>query len=34
LKSIFTTSSIGTIALRKGEMEGGKLIVGLKKIVN
>jgi hypothetical protein len=31
---IFTTSSIGIIALRKGLLGDGKLIMGLKTIVN
>jgi hypothetical protein len=31
---IFTTSSIGIVALRKGLLGDGKLIMGLKTIVN
>jgi hypothetical protein len=34
LELIFTTSSIGIIALRKGLLGDGKLIMGLKIIVN
>jgi hypothetical protein len=34
LQSIFITSSIGTIALKNDKMEGEKLIMGLKAIVN
>jgi hypothetical protein len=34
LELIFTTSSIGIIALRKGLLGNGKLIMGLKTIVN
>jgi hypothetical protein len=34
LELIFTTSLIGIIALRKGLLGDGKLIMGLKTIVN
>jgi hypothetical protein len=34
LESIFTTSSTGIKALRKGLLGDGKLIMGLKTIVN
>jgi hypothetical protein len=34
LELIFPTSSIGIIALRKGLLGDGKLIMGLKTIVN
>jgi hypothetical protein len=34
LELIFTTSSIGIIALRKGLLGDGKFIMGLKTIVN
>jgi hypothetical protein len=34
LELIFTTSSTGIIALRKGLLGDGKIIMGLKTIVN